>query len=44
MDTLPQVEQLAAQLLQRKWMLVTAESCSGGLIAGAWILYFINPH
>lgn len=35
MDTLPRVEQLAAQLLRRQWMLATAESCSGGLIAGA---------
>ena len=35
MDTLPRVEQLATQLLRRQWMLVTAESCSGGLIAGA---------
>lgn len=33
--TLPRVEQLAAQLLRRQWMLATAESCSGGLIAGA---------
>jgi len=33
--TLPLVEQLAAQLLQRQWLLATAESCSGGLIAGA---------
>ena len=29
------VERLAAQLQQRQWMLVTAESCTGGLIAGA---------
>ena len=29
------VERLAAQLLQRQWMLATAESCTGGLIAGA---------
>jgi nicotinamide-nucleotide amidase len=29
------VERLAARLLQRQWLLVTAESCSGGLIAGA---------
>ncbi len=35
MDTLPLVEQLATQLLRRQWMLTTAESCSGGLIAGA---------
>ncbi len=34
-DTLPLVERLAAQLQQRQWMLVTAESCTGGLIAGA---------
>ncbi len=33
--TLPQVEQLAAQLLRRRWMLATAESCTGGLLAGA---------
>lgn len=31
----PLVEQLAQQLQQRQWMLVTAESCTGGLIAGA---------
>lgn len=35
MDTLPLVEQLATQLLRRQWMLTTAESCSGGLIAAA---------
>jgi nicotinamide-nucleotide amidase len=29
------VEQLAAQLQRRRWMLATAESCTGGLIAGA---------
>lgn len=29
------VEQLAALLLARHWMLATAESCTGGLIAGA---------
>jgi nicotinamide-nucleotide amidase len=34
-DTLPLVERLAAQLQQRQWMLATAESCTGGLIAGA---------
>ncbi len=34
-DTLPLVEQLAAQLLRQRWMLATAESCTGGLIAGA---------
>lgn len=33
--TLPLVEKLATQLLQRHWMLATAESCTGGLIAGA---------
>jgi nicotinamide-nucleotide amidase len=33
--TLPLVEQLAARLLARRWLLTTAESCSGGLIAGA---------
>jgi len=33
--TLPLVEQLAAQLLRRQWQLATAESCTGGLIAGA---------
>ena len=33
--TLPLVEQLAARLLARQWMLATAESCTGGLIAGA---------
>ena len=35
MDTTALVERLAAQLLQRRWMLATAESCTGGLIAGA---------
>ncbi len=34
-DSLAPVEQLAAQLLRRHWMLATAESCTGGLIAGA---------
>ena len=29
------VEQLAAALLQRNWKLVTAESCTGGMIAAA---------
>ena len=29
------VERLAALLLQKKWRLATAESCTGGLIAGA---------
>lgn len=33
--TQPLVERLAAQLQQRQWMLTTAESCTGGLIAGA---------
>ena len=33
--TLPLVERLATQLLQRQWLLATAESCTGGLIAGA---------
>lgn len=33
--TLPLVERLAARLLQRQWLLATAESCTGGLIAGA---------
>jgi nicotinamide-nucleotide amidase len=31
----PLVTTLAEQLLQRQWMLTTAESCTGGLIAGA---------
>ena len=34
-DALALVERLAAQLQQRQWMLTTAESCTGGLIAGA---------
>ncbi len=34
-DSLALVEQLAAQLLARQWMLATAESCTGGLLAGA---------
>lgn len=33
--TLPLVERLAAQLLHKQWLLATAESCSGGLLAGA---------
>ncbi|MCZ8294778.1 MAG: CinA family protein [Hylemonella sp.] len=33
--TAPLVEHLATQLLQRQWMLATAESCTGGLIAAA---------
>lgn len=32
---LPQVRQLADLLRPRGWMLATAESCTGGLIAGA---------
>ena len=35
METAALVEQLATQLQQRQWMLATAESCTGGLIAGA---------
>ncbi len=35
MATAALVEQLAKQLQQRQWMLATAESCTGGLIAGA---------
>ena len=35
MDTTTLVERLATQLQQRQWMLATAESCTGGLIAGA---------
>jgi len=34
-STAPLVERLAQQLQQRQWMLATAESCTGGLIAGA---------
>lgn len=34
-DNAALVEQLAAKLLQRQRMLSTAESCTGGLIAGA---------
>jgi nicotinamide-nucleotide amidase len=34
-DTFLLVERLATQLQQRQWMLATAESCTGGLIAGA---------
>jgi nicotinamide-nucleotide amidase len=33
--TVALVQQLATQLLARGWMLATAESCTGGLIAGA---------
>lgn len=35
MGTTTPVERLAKQLQQRRWMLATAESCTGGLIAGA---------
>jgi nicotinamide-nucleotide amidase len=35
MNTLPLCEQLAERLLAKGWMLATAESCTGGLIAGA---------
>lgn len=35
MDTTALVERLATQLQQHRWMLATAESCTGGLIAGA---------
>lgn len=34
-DSYALVEQLAAQLLRQRWLLATAESCTGGLIAGA---------
>ncbi len=34
-STAPLVERLATQLQQRQWMLATAESCTGGLIAAA---------
>ncbi len=34
-ETARMVETLAAQLLARGWMLATAESCTGGLIAAA---------
>lgn len=35
-DSLPDlVERLAAQLRAKGWMMATAESCTGGLIAGA---------
>jgi nicotinamide-nucleotide amidase len=34
-DALALAGQLARQLLARQWMLATAESCTGGLIAGA---------
>lgn len=33
MNTLADMEQLASQLLRRGWMLATAESCTGGMIA-----------
>jgi nicotinamide-nucleotide amidase len=35
MNTLTDIASLANQLLQRGWMLSTAESCTGGLIAAA---------
>lgn len=35
MDTAALVQRLAIQLQTRQWMLATAESCTGGLIAGA---------
>ncbi len=35
MDTAALVQRLAIQLQARRWMLATAESCTGGLIAGA---------
>ncbi|MRD49207.1 CinA family protein [Caenimonas koreensis] len=31
----PRIEQLAQALLERQWMLATAESCTGGMIAAA---------
>lgn len=34
-DTLPLVQSLAAALLVRGWLMTTAESCTGGLIAAA---------
>ena len=33
MNPLVDIEELAAELLQRGWMLATAESCTGGMIA-----------
>ena len=33
MNTLSDIKPLAAQLLQRGWLLSTAESCTGGMIA-----------
>jgi nicotinamide-nucleotide amidase len=33
MDTTPLCERLAQALLERHWMMATAESCTGGLIA-----------
>ena len=33
MNTLSDIEPLASQLLQRGWLLSTAESCTGGMIA-----------
>ncbi|MCZ8253059.1 MAG: CinA family protein [Hylemonella sp.] len=35
METAALVQRLAIQLQARQWMLATAESCTGGLIAGA---------
>ncbi|MFM7026053.1 MAG: CinA family protein [Limnohabitans sp.] len=35
MDSTALVQQLASHLLQRGWMMVTAESCTGGLIAAS---------
>ncbi len=35
MDTSALVQRLATQLQAHQWMLATAESCTGGLIAGA---------
>jgi nicotinamide-nucleotide amidase len=35
LDTPALVEATAALLLKKRWMLATAESCTGGLIAGA---------
>ena len=34
-DTPGLVRQIAAQLVRRQWMMCTADSCTGGLIAGA---------
>lgn len=35
LNTLPAVQTLAERLLAKQWMLATAESCTGGLIAAA---------